>query len=360
MDLSRLQLQPHKLFHHLEEVLRWRKGEYFPPIFVNFSPTDLCNQNCWYCYTQYLGHKKLEIQGDLLVRIFQDMGHAGVKSVMIQGTGEPLLNKSTPDAIVEGRRAGLSLALCTNGVLLNNEVLEKILPSLEWMRVSDVECSSELYAKSHGSPESHWHRVIKNLKIAVEIRERERLDTVLSAHMLLFPYNAKYVVETTKMIKDLGLDYILIKSANQSIHNPQHRWPLDTHKKASKFLEEAKKLEDREFKVSIRYDQFEVQQEGKPFKKSFKRCYGLEFETMVDADGGVYPCLHFWRTPDYCYGNLYERTFEEIWKGERRRQVLDKIYNHFDLDNCHFGCKHRHINETLWELANPPMHVNFL
>jgi radical SAM protein with 4Fe4S-binding SPASM domain len=239
-------------------------------------------------------------------------------------------------------------------------MLERILPCLEWMRVSDVECNPKLYAKSHGSSESHWHKVMDNLKAAVEIRERKGLDVILATHMLLFPYNVEYVVETTKMIKSLGLDYILIKSANQSIHNPQHNWERDSHKKFHHLLEEAKALEDKEFLVSVRSDQFEVQEECGPFKKNFEKCYGLEFETMVDSDGGVYPCLHFWRNPAYCYGNLHEKTFDEIWKGEHHRQVLDAIYNNFDLDNCHFGCKHMHINETLWELANPPMHVNFL
>jgi len=360
VDLSRLQLKPHKLFYHLEEVLKWKNGEYFPPIFVELSPTDLCNQKCWYCYTKYLGHKKLELEGELLKRIMREMGQAGVKSVMIQGTGEPLVNRAVPDAIVEGKKAGLSLALCTNGVLLNLEILEKVLPNLEWLRVSDVELTPELYAKSHGSPQSHWHRVMKNLKTAVEIRERDGLDVVLATHMLLFPYNVESVVETTKMIKDIGVDYILIKSANQSIFNPDHRWPRDTHAKYRHLLEEAKSLEDREFLVSVRFDQFEVQEKEGPFKKNFEKCYGLEFETMVDADGGVYPCLHFWRNKDYCYGNLKEESFDQIWRSERRRRVLDEIYNHFDLNNCHFGCKQMHINSTLWELANPPMHVNFL
>ncbi len=359
MDLSKLQLKPHKLFHHLDRVVKWKKGDYFPPIYVEFSPTDRCNQHCWFCYTEYLEHKPLELEPGLLVRVFRDMGAAGVKSVQIQGTGEPLLNRATPDAIVAGKKAGLSLALCTNGVLLTRPILEKTLASLEWLRVSGMESTPELYARSHGSPESHWEKVVANLKAAVDIRRQQRLETVLAAHILLFPYNIERLVDSVKMIRDWGLDYVLIKAANQSIHNPQHKWPRDTHKKFGKVLEEAKRLETKEFLVSVRTDQFEVQELCGPFKRNYQRCYGLEFETMIDSYAGVYPCLHFWRNADYCYGNLHEHTFEEIWRSERRREVLKRIYEAYDLSECYFGCKHMHINESLWELTNPPMHDNF-
>ncbi len=360
MDLSKLKLEPHKLFHHLDELVKWKNNQYFPPIFVEFSPTDTCNQKCWYCYTDYIGHGKKEIRGDLLIKIFRDMGHAGVKSVMVQGTGEPLMNKSTPDAIIEGNKAGLSIALCTNGVLLTEEILEKVLPSIEWLRISAIELTPDLYAKSHGSPRSHYEKVIHNIKKAVEIRNRKNLPTIIAVHTLLFPYNVEYLVETVKMVKELGVDYILVKSANQSIHNPDHQWDRDTHKKYHHLLVEAKNQETKEFKVSVRLDQFEIQENCGGFKKDFECCYGIEFETMIDADGGVYPCLHFWRNPDYLYGNLYEQSFEEIWKGKKRIEINEKIYKTHNLSQCHFGCKHMHINKSLWELANPPMHVNFL
>lgn len=110
MDVTRLKLEPHKLFHHLDEVMRWRDGKDFAPIYVEINPTDYCNHKCIFCYSDYLGHKKeLSIEGDLLIRIFRELPEAGVKSVMIQGTGEPLLNVALPDAIVAGKKAGLDI-----------------------------------------------------------------------------------------------------------------------------------------------------------------------------------------------------------------------------------------------------------
>jgi radical SAM protein with 4Fe4S-binding SPASM domain len=96
------------------------------------------------------------------------------------------------------------------------------------------------------------------------------------------------------------------------------------------------------------------------YTASYQSCYGMLFETMIDADCKVYPCLNFWRDEARCLGDLTDATFGEVWKSARRKAVMDEIWRRYDLDQCHFGCKQHHVNETLWELANPPLHVNFL
>lgn len=368
MDLSRLELKPHKLFHHLEEVLKWKRGEYFPPIFIEFNVTDICNQKCWYCYTDYLGHRKdVAFDDNVLIKTFHDMGTAGVKSVMIQGTGEPTLHRALIQAIRIGYEVGLSISLTSNGVLLNKEKLEELLPCLEWIRISSVECNAQLYAKSHGCPESHWFSVVENLKNMVAIRNRDNLELVINCHFMLFPYNAEYVVQAVQLVKDIGVDVMMIKPGDQNLFNLEHKWQRDSHIKFRHMLEEAKKLETNNFIVDIRFDLFEKQFEidGKqemavPERRNFDLCYGLFFEAQIDADGGVYPCNYYWRNKEFCYGDLNKQSFEEIWKSERRYNVIKKIFQEHDLSNCIFGCKQMHINKTLWKLANPPLHVNFL
>ena len=353
MDISRLDLRPHKLFYHLDEVQKWRRGESFAPIFIEMSATDLCNQACWFCYTNYLKHKRLELGRDVLINTFKSMAEFGVKSVMIQGTGEPLLNKALPEGIVAGKASGLSIALCSNGVLLSGRRLEMILPAIEWTRISAVECNPQLYARSHGCPEAQWHSVIKNLKDAVALREREKLDVVLGVHFMLFDYNAVYVVETTKMMKALGIDYIMIKPGDQNQFNEDHKWDRDFHVRYRDLIEEAKTYEDSTFLVNYREDLFQKQEEVRgvqeicdPQRRGFEKCYGLEFEALVDADGGVYPCNLFWRNHDYCYGKLNEQSFEEIWRSKKRKRIVQKIFDSHDLSKCRFGCKQMHINKA--------------
>lgn len=361
IDLKRLQLKPHKLFHHLDRLTQWRDGKDFAPLFVELSPIDICNQKCHFCYTDYLGHQKhLSIPPDLLIKIFRDMGDAGVRSVMVQGTGEPLLNKGTPEAIVAGKQHGLDIALCTNGVLFTDEILERVMPALSWMRVSAIEANAELYAKSHVCPDHHFARVVKNLKKAVEIRNRDKLEVIIACHFLPFDYNIDHLVDAVKMCKEeIGIDYALIKTPNMGLHIPEKRWSSDLFFRARDVMEKVAKLQDDNFLVSVRWDQADMLQDQAPFKKGYSNCQGMLFETMIDANAKVYPCLNFWRDDKYCLGDLTQASFGELWASDHRKQTMQQLWETYDLEKCHFGCKQHHINESLWDLMHPPMHVSF-
>ena len=293
----------------------------------------------------------------------EDLGKAGVRSLFFQGTGEPTLNKHAAEAIVLAKNNGIDTALQTNGVLMNKKFVDTALSSLSWVRVSALESDRETYAKTHQCNPRQYDVLVKNLKYAVEYRDENNLDTVVAGMVMAFPYNAEMVYDTVKMYKDIGLNYVMIRAAQLSLNNEHHDWDRKTHKKYIKQFKAAEGLEDENFQVSMRWDQFEMVERGhKDLKQPFEKCYGLEFETMIDADACVYPCFIHWRDPEYCIGNLHENSFDEIWRSKRRYDVLNNIYENWDLKKCALtNCKQSHINKDLWELKDsPPMHKNFL
>ena len=56
----------------------------------------------------------------------------------------------------------------------------------------------------------------------------------------------------------------------------------------------------------------------------YPKCYGLPFFALIDARGNVLPCNLFYGNEEFIYGNLYKENFSEIWKGEKRKEVLKK------------------------------------
>ena len=59
-------------------------------------------------------------------------------------------------------------------------------------------------------------------------------------------------------------------------------------------------------------------------------------------------------------GNIYEQTFEELWEGTRRQEIIEKLHG-LDINKvCREACRLDEINKYLWELRYPGEHVNFI
>ena len=82
--------------------------------------------------------------------------------------------------------------------------------------------------------------------------------------------------------------------------------------------------------------------------------------TYIDAGGDVWGCSIYLGNQDFLYGNIYKNTFQEIWKGEKRKRSLEFVNEDLDICNCRVNCRMDEINRYLWELKNPPAHANFI
>jgi MoaA/NifB/PqqE/SkfB family radical SAM enzyme len=103
-----------RLLTHLDRLDLWRRGKFFFPITVEISPSANCNQRCAFCYTSYLKYPNLNIPQNVLLNLVKELASIGVKHAFFQGTGEPLLNPATPDAIVAAKNFGLPTVFFSN------------------------------------------------------------------------------------------------------------------------------------------------------------------------------------------------------------------------------------------------------
>jgi len=106
-----------KLERHLDEVVRWRRGEWFAPIHMELSLTNVCNQHCTFCYIDW-SHGKARMSEAMVERLVRDAKRVGIKSCLIAGEGEPTVNKAYLRAIEVAGEVGLDVALGIQQVLL--------------------------------------------------------------------------------------------------------------------------------------------------------------------------------------------------------------------------------------------------
>ena len=343
----------HKLFYHLEEVVKWQRGDLSFPLHLDVGPSRDCSNRCIHCYLKWYGRKKQFLAKEVFLKLMRDIGPLGVKSIFLAGSGEPLLNEHTPEAIVTAKQQGVDVSMATNGHFFTKEVAEKVIESLNWVRFSIQAASKDLYTKVHGTEEENWGRVFKNLETLIALKAKRNAEIAIGVLTCIIPENTSEIYELALRCRDLGVNYITFRPISQNIKN---QYALNSlFRLAKENLKKAEALSNGSFQVITRYNLFNDEH-----CKEYKKCYGISFISQIDADGGVYTCGSYLGIPHHCYGNLYEQSFEEIFRSDRTRQIINYVTNELDFKECDTLCRPHNINKFLWGLKHPPQHVNFI
>lgn len=288
------------------------------------------------------------------LKFMKEIGQFGVKAIVLAGCGEPMLHKATLKAIEIGRKNGLDIGMFTNGALIKDEDIPILLDNLTYIRFTINGCLEESYTKIHQCRSADWQKLKANLKRCIDYKKRNNSKCTIGVYTLLLKDNVDELESWVKELKGMGLDYVIIKPPGCGVDNNRYVELLDFKEYESK-LKNIAKMSDSNFTVEIRWDVFKY---GYP--QNYDKCLGLPFMCAVDADGSVYACNWFWGNDKFKYGNLNKNAFKEIWESERKRKIIKKVCSDtFDLKRCG-ACRQNSINQTLWKLANPPDHINFI
>lgn len=349
-------IDSHKLIYHLERVYRWFRGEDIYPVYMEISPYGGCNHRCIFCALDYLEYKPVYLDTKVLKGFLKDIALRGVKSIMFAGEGEPLLHRDISELITYAKDRGLDVAITTNGVLLSKDILDEVFPHLSWLRISLNAGTARTYSYIHRTRAGDFDGVIGNIKKAVKLKKEKNSPCIIGVQFLLLNENYKEVSILAGLLKSIGVDYLIVKPYSQ---HPRSFNRLKGQLNYEKFLsleEQLKRYEERGFKIIFRKGTMARLGEKRPYKK----CLGLPFWAYLSSHGELYACSVFLGDERFCYGNISRESFEKVWNGKKRRKVMKMMEKDWDIENCREICRLDEINRYLWELKNPPPHVNFI
>lgn len=357
--MEEYRLDSHKLIYHPNEVNEWLlKGDVFP-INVELGISGACNHRCIFCCVDYLGYKPEILKADLLLPNLKEMHQKGLKSVVLAGNGEPLLNKDAVTIINETRNMYIDVAMSTNGVLFTKDVAEACMQSLTWMRFSTSAYSDKNYQRIHQAKSGDIDKVFANIAYAVELKKNKRLQTTIGVQLVLIPENIEEAYRLGLKARELGADYFSIKSFG---FQPQSNSELKQEFNCKDFYAQQEELEKqiaslttKKFKGLYRRSRIEKAR----IKRPYHNCHALPFYSFIDSSGNVWPCCTLMGNEGMCFGNLYENSFADIWQGEERKKVIQRIYDS-GLTQCSIDCRLDEMNRYLQELKYPNAHVNFI
>ncbi len=357
-------IDSHKLHLHPERVAEWKRGNRIMPINLEICLIGACNHRCVFCCCDYLDYAPDFIPKDVLIGNLREIntmyGKDGIRSVLLAGTGEPLLYKDFSEVVGEMKALDIDIALSTNGVLLTPEKSKECLKNLSWIRFSVSGGTEATYKKIHRGKDGDLQRVFDNIAYASELKKKENYSTRLNVQIVMIPDNQSEILTLAKEVKKAGADCLIVKSCGSG-QGMKNTIGADLDKD---FFLELKDISDKlsefnsdSFQTVFRYERIENQF----VERNNKECYASPFHAFIGADSVVYPCCHFPGREQFAFGSIKEHSLESILLGEQgKRTEVMKMIRDMGLSCCPKACKLDPMNQYLNRLVHPDKHDNFI
>lgn len=275
-------------------------GEVLPvatPYTVFIDPCNVCNFRCNFCAPQnrkndvnfYRGLMPIE----LYKKIIDDIAEMPqrLKILRLYTMGEPLLHPHFAEMVSYAKEKGVSeyIETVTNGSMLNKELNRKLAHSgIDRIRISIEALSAEEYKKITG--------------VDIDFED--------------FVGNIEDLYNVSR-----GKCEIYIKTVDVSVK---------TKERKDKFNQIFENMCDKLFVENIApiwpdfdelSDQYEFSGDGlmsTKVDKTIQCCPFVFYGCVINPDGEVTACCADWQR-GYSYGNIKEKSFNEIWHGERMK-----------------------------------------
>ncbi len=340
-----------KILKHLDRILMWQKERFAWPIFVDFDLTNNCNNRCPLCISKDRDTTTASFED--IKRILLELKEIDVKAMIYGGGGEPSCHPKFKEILEFTKSLGMEVGIFTNAGQLSDDLINAIVKYCTWCRISMDADSPEMYRRTHGMDEEAWRKVVKNIRKLVEAKKRNKSSIVIGNGYLIGLHTISGIFNSAKLSKELGVDYIRLRPFF-SWEDSKRMSKEDKNKMDSEF-EKSKELENKEFTVSCAQQRCESVSNVK--KRKYGSCSVHNFMTSITPNLNMYVCCAFKITggDNYCFGNLKEKSFKEIWKGEKRKSVCRNI----NLKECPNPCRFESSNELLWDIIQPMVHENF-
>ena len=356
------------------------------PVNLNLESTLGCNLECVMCGSHLSGVTKMRrsMDEELLARVEKQVV-SGIEELSLTVAGEPFLTPRLPQFVAVAERHGAELSLNTNATLLKDTgLVRRVMRQSSVLRFSVDGATAKTYEAIR--VKSDFGTVIENIELVVRIRDElprnERPRLVMC--MVLMRDNVHELVEMVRLADRLGLDRLDVAHVTVLVPELDNQSTRHIPDVVDDALHAAQQEADaRGFRVNLppwmsgervrrspqaklRLGLTELKQIStrrlQRLAKTLNRktvmarwsrsagghvpCRFLQDGVFITIQGEVAPCPMPGRP---IAGNLWEKSFAEIWNGE----VLTRMRRGFIDGTPEDCCAHCSQNPNGYEPADP-------
>lgn len=292
------------------------------PLTYSVEPTNFCNLKCPECPS---GTGELTRPlGFLLVENFQNMIDEMSKTgfyVQLFFQGEPYLNKKLNEMIEYAQRKNVYLAISTNGNLISEKNIDKILDNVPDKIIFSLDGLDEESYQNYRVGGT-FKKADEALQLLVEAKRKLNLKRpFIELQFIVMKQNEHLLSEVRAYSKKRFVDRLVFKTMQVS-----------SYENALKYLP-----------TKSEFSRYHLRNGGYQLKGDLKdHCFALWRTAVITWDQKMVPCC-FDKDANYVLGDLSKYSIKEIWKSELyqnfRRGVLQNRKANSMCNNCTEGLK---------------------
>lgn len=350
----------------------WRNNEECVPDTVEILVSSRCNSRCVMCNVWRLAKKNPSIVDEELSiseyeNLLDELSSLGTRFLCISG-GEPLLKKGVFSIIQKAKEKNLEVELITNGTLISDAIAERLVKSgIDLITFSIDSSRADVHDQIRGVPGT-WEKATRGITMLNNLRKQtDSQRSRLAIGFIVTRMNYHLIPEMIDLKPKLGFDDIhflpLIGKTPAARELYLTIDDLKSLKKNLKTIRAKMKLQNLPTTgltpLSSICNDMENAAEGRYFicnttlPEKIKReilCSWPWTLATIDPFGNVYPCCFactfqnlsedlthsFWGSGDFCMGNLRQKSFKEIWYGERFGMFREKCRDPPNFPMCRY------------------------
>jgi radical SAM protein with 4Fe4S-binding SPASM domain len=275
---------------------------------IVIEPTNICNFSCPLCPTPLSNRNKGVMSLSDFEKITGNLP-SSIQTVDLYFSGEPLINQALIEMVKSLVHRNIYCSVSTNGSLMGSKIEEILDSGLSKLIIGVDAASEDTYKKYRVG--GNFTILINNIKkLVYEKRKRNLKHPLIVFQYIVMKHTEKEVDKAVSLARELNVDAISLISVSLGTHRTDE--------------DERKKLAGEYLPDDLSYSRYYLNEGGK-LKSKWQSNYCPAWKSpVIFWNGDVTTCC-FDHDGLEVYGNILQRSFNEIWKSREHGRKVKNI-----------------------------------